>query len=91
MVAMVQAVSHPAQEWREMSISTDVTSATFAGPCPRCAGGVPQDDKPGIRAGIPSKVDNLSRLCLHCSADEVMWVALYPTEELPPLGKQLFV
>jgi len=52
--------------------TTDQRSPAFAGPCPRCGGGVPNDQHPGEYPGALSRYDNETYVCSSCGSAEAM-------------------
>jgi hypothetical protein len=40
--------------------------------CPRCGGGVPNDETPGAYPGAISRWDNKTEICSQCGSDEAM-------------------
>lgn len=64
--------------------TTDPTRPDFAGPCPRCGGGVPNDTRRGEYPGALSRLDNRTYLCSDCGTAEAMFNFAHPGEPLPP-------
>jgi len=52
---------------------SDPTSSEFAGPCPRCGGGVPNDVQRGVYPGALSRYDNATYICSSCGTAEALW------------------
>lgn len=50
--------------------TTDPKSSDFAGPCPRCGGGVPNETQRGEYPGALSRFDNETYICSGCGQDE---------------------
>lgn len=50
--------------------TTDPKSSDFAGPCPRCGGGVPNDAAQGEYPGALSRFDNETMICSGCGTAE---------------------
>lgn len=48
------------------------TSSDFAGPCPRCGGGVPNSVNPGAYPGALSRYDNKTYICSSCGTEEAL-------------------
>jgi hypothetical protein len=69
---------------------TSPTKPDFAGPCPRCGGGVPNDATPGAYPGALSRVDNATYICSTCGSDEGMFNFVNPTLPLPPLTTKVW-
>jgi hypothetical protein len=65
---------------------TDPRRSDFAGPCPRCGGGVPSSEKLGQYPGALSRVDNETYICSQCGTDEAMY-QWGTGRELPPLNQ----
>jgi hypothetical protein len=40
--------------------------------CPRCGGGIPNNETPGAYPGAISRWDNATEVCSGCGADEAM-------------------
>lgn len=40
--------------------------------CPRCGGGIPNNNTPGAYPGALSRVDNRTEVCSNCGIDEAM-------------------
>ena len=58
----------------------------FAGPCPRCQGGVPSSENRGQYPGALSRLDNETYICSQCGQGEAMYQwANGP--DLPPLDQ----
>lgn len=65
---------------------TDPTDPAFAGPCPRCGGGVPNSENPGAYCGATSRLDNKTYICSQCDQNEAMW-EFTNASPLPPLDQ----
>lgn len=65
---------------------TDAMNPAFAGPCPRCGSGVPDDTHPGQYPGALSRLDNKTYICSQCGQEEVMWQFTDSGKPLPPFG-----
>lgn len=48
----------------------DPADSRFAGPCPRCGGGVPNDTQKGEYPGALSRLDNETYICSNCGMEE---------------------
>lgn len=48
----------------------DAKASDFAGPCPRCGGGVPNDEARGEYPGALSRFDNETYICSQCGQNE---------------------
>jgi hypothetical protein len=82
-----QAVRRKADEARA---AQNPTSPRFAGPCPRCGGGVPNSVQPGAYPGALSRLDNATYVCSSCGTSEAMWNFTHRGEALPPLNQRVF-
>ena len=51
----------------------DPKHPSFAGPCPRCAGPVPNEMHKGQYPGALSRLDNETYVCSSCGSDEAMY------------------
>ena len=56
---------------------------TYAGPCPRCGGAIPNDAEPGAYPGALSRVDNLTYVCSDCGGLEALFQWFNKGEPLP--------
>lgn len=65
--------------------NTDPKASNFAGPCPRCAGPVPNAATPGEYPGALSRYDNETYICSGCGSSEAMMAG-----HLIPLDVALF-
>lgn len=59
-------------------------------PCPRCGGGIPNDERRGEYMGALSRLDNETEICSQCGQDEGMFNFAKPGEPLPPLDRPVF-
>lgn len=66
-------------------------SPDFAGPCPRCGGGVPNDGQPGAYPGALSRLDNKTYICSGCGQQEALYNFFHPGRPLPPIDEQVLV
>lgn len=71
----------------------DPTRADFAGPCPRCGGGVPNSLQPGAHPGVRSRVDRITYLCTSCGEEEAIYQFVRASRgepiELPPVTQPI--
>ena len=51
----------------------DPKHPSYAGPCPRCGGGVPNNLRAGEYPGALSRLDNETYICSSCGSDEAMF------------------
>lgn len=72
-----------------MSDTTNPKSPKFAGPCPRCGGGVPNSARPGAYPGALSRLDNETYICSECGTNEAMF-QFGVSPALPPLDQPVF-
>jgi hypothetical protein len=68
---------------------TAMTSSSFAGPCPRCRGGVPNSAQPGAYPGALSRLDNATYICSSCGQQEALFNHFHPGEPLPPISQEI--
>lgn len=64
--------------------------ADYAGPCRRCGGGVPNDERAGEYPGALSRLDNQTYICSRCGEEEAMFNWHYPNHPLPPINEPVF-
>lgn len=57
--------------------------------CPRCGGGIPNDERPGAYPGALSRYDDTTEICSACGSDEAWFNFMNPGAPLPPLNTRV--
>lgn len=58
--------------------------------CPRCGGGIPNDQDRGKYPGALSRFDNRTQVCSACGVKEAIW-QYSQSDPLPPLNVALMI